>query len=1457
MRGRIATALGLAAVLGVLPGCGLSLTIGGVVWSTTDDDDDDPNRAPTGSIDSPTGLVNDVIRIDYRVVDAESNPVNVQVHYSTDGGATFSTSPATAATGLLDHDGTTGLATSPSGVTHTFLWNSAADLPVSGKLDNVADVVVRVRVTQTDGLAGPVLQTTPFTSWNRYTATVAGGQSLAVDGAITNPSGSARTTSGDLIIADAAGHKVVRLDAVTGAITTIAGTGEEGYNGDNIPATDAKLNAPADVAIDANGHIYIADRGNSRIRQVHASTGFITTVAGNGAWGYKLADENGNPLAASLTGPEGIDVDVNGNLWIADTGANRIRMVNRTASTVNLTYWNGTATVGVAINPNAIRTVAGGWIGLGEDINPLGAAVSAPRRVRLIEINNVLDGFVIAETGLNRVRVVSLRTPVDGSSSTFFGTTIVNGQIRTVAGTLLYLGFPGTVGDGGAATSGKLSSPTGIDLLWDLLLFVADTGHNRVRIVSNGVINTMAGSGGFGDAGDGGLPQLAQLAAPLDVAMDESLNMFISDTFNGRIRMTNTSAWSGLWAAGANDVWLTGGGGLATHTDGTTFTRNPVGTPELLLDVSGTGTTDIVTCGISGGIYRWDGTQWTPESSGTTLPLLGVDALSTTAQWCVGGFGTVLFYNGSTWTPQTSGVPNTMLLDVWAATTSNVWAVGETGTVRYFNGSTWAAESGIPSTTLDLEGVHGRSTTDIYVVGGGGTFWHKSGSGWTDHTSGSFPNKLLAVWSPGANDAFAVGEQGTILRWNGASLSAMTSPVTDDLQAVWGTSATNVYAVGFGDKVIHWNGTAWTPLAPNSFITYAGVDVPALTIASITQPPAQQVLGVSDPQGLVVDGNGDLYFSDAGTHRVMHLDSATRTVRVVAGTGRAGFAGDGGSAAVSTALTGADFRGVWGPGASDVWAAGGGGVLAHYNGTAWSLVQGPAAATLNAVHGSSGSDGWAVGDGGVILHYNGTAWSAVTSGTTADLNAVYALSSTDAFIAGDGGVILRWNGSQWSNQTAAMSVPPTTDFHGIWAASGTDAWVVGQGTANPTQSPIWHWNGTAWSTTTPPISPLIGLNAITGFGANAVWAVGDVGVVYTYNGTWSAQLSAVTTPLRAVFGRSASDLFAAGDTGGFQARNTNWTTNTGNNDTIVESIGLRAGVAFSTRAFVVGDDGTIYEQSSAGSAWALQHGLAQLNGPRALALSPSGQVLYIADTDNQRIRAVNLGTTNATLFAGGTPIVMAPGTVATVASGSPIVWPTGVTVDPQTGDLYIADLVAHQIHKVDASTGAVTTAAGTTTPGLTNGAAGSAQFRNPLSCTFDRINSTSWQLYIADTGNHAVRLLTSAGTVSTVAGTGTAGFDSDGKPPTSTLFNSPYAVAVVGNDFYVADAGNARIRKVTGGGSPVVSTVVGTGASGFGGDPKPPANAQVNIPSGMAWDPAIAGLYFADSGNGRVRRFRP
>ena len=154
----------------------------------------------------------------------------------------------------------------------------------------------------------------------------------------------------------------------------------------------------------------------------------------------------------------------------------------------------------------------------------------------------------------------------------------------------------------------------------------------------------------------------------------------------------------------------------------------------------------------------------------------------------------------------------------------------------------------------------------------------------------------------------------------------------------------------------------------------------------------------------------------------------------------------------------------------------------------------PTSRALNDLHGISASDIWMVGDGGEIWHWNGTGWGAFASGTTRDLNGVFALTTSDVYAVGDAGTILKWDGTSWS----AMASTATTDLYEIWAAGTADAWAVGAGTTVPGQSPLWRLTA-AWAPFLPPTGPTAGLNDVFGVASNAVWVVGDFGLIQMWN----------------------------------------------------------------------------------------------------------------------------------------------------------------------------------------------------------------------------------------------------------------------------------------------------------------------------------------------------------------------
>ncbi len=168
---------------------------------------------------------------------------------------------------------------------------------------------------------------------------------------------------------------------------------------------------------------------------------------------------------------------------------------------------------------------------------------------------------------------------------------------------------------------------------------------------------------------------------------------------------------------------------------------------------------------------------------------------------------------------------------------------------------------------------------------------------------------------------------------------------------------------------------------------------------------------------------------------------------------------------------------------------------------------------------------------------------------------------------------------------------------------------------------------------------------------------------------------------------------------------------------------------------------------------------------------------------------------------------------------------------------------------MDLATGTITTFAGTGTAGFggDGGQATAAQLSDPRTIAVGSVN-----LYIGDRGNHRIRRVDLAtGTITTLAGTGVSGFGGDGGPATAAQINSPMGLAIGSGNLYFGDTTNQRVRRVdlaTG----TITTLAGSGAGGFGGDGGPAAAAQINTPAGLALD--SRNLYIADRGSNRVRR---
>ncbi|HEV2710698.1 MAG TPA: SMP-30/gluconolactonase/LRE family protein [Edaphobacter sp.] len=310
---------------------------------------------------------------------------------------------------------------------------------------------------------------------------------------LTAPAQIAYDAAGNLYIADLNDNVIRKVD-LAGIVTTVAGTGEQGFTGDGGPATSAQLDSPAGVAVDATGNIYVADTHNQRIRKVSVSDGTISTIAGTGVAGF--FGDGGAATSAQLSNPTALAVDSSGNLYIADTDNHRIRKISGTTITTvagngeqGFTGDGAAATAAGIDSPNGVAVNAAGWIYIGDTHN---------QRVRVVNMAGIISTLA-------------------GGNSKAYG------------------------GDGGAATGALLARPRGLSVDAQGNIYVADSDNNRIRLIAKtGNITTVAGNGSQGFAGDGGLAINAILDTPRAPAAQAPGVFALSDTNNQLVR------WVGL-----------------------------------------------------------------------------------------------------------------------------------------------------------------------------------------------------------------------------------------------------------------------------------------------------------------------------------------------------------------------------------------------------------------------------------------------------------------------------------------------------------------------------------------------------------------------------------------------------------------------------------------------------------------------------------------------------------------------------------------------------------------------------------------------------------------------------------------------------------------------------------------------------------------------------------------------
>jgi uncharacterized protein (TIGR03437 family) len=618
---------------------------------------------------------------------------------------------------------------------------------------------------------------------------------------------------------------------------------------------------------------------------------------------------------------------------------------------------------------------------------------------------------------------------------------------------------------------------------------------------------------------------------------------------------------------------------------------------------------------------------------------------------------------------------------------------------------------------------------------------------------------------------------------------------------------------------------------------------------------------ISTIQGIAVDRWGNLYLSDTGNHRVRRI-STTGIITTLAGTGVAGFSGDGGPAATAQLNLpyglAADLAGYLyvadygndrvrriGPDGVIVTVAGNGNQGSTGDGGAATGAQllSPRNVVVDAVGNLyfsefNGHRVRKVTPGGIISTVAGTGVAGFSGdgfpaiNAQLDFPAGLAVDRLGALYIADsgnervrkilaGGIISTYLGGSTSTllgtplgiavDMAGTLFVADRSLVGVHSYTVAGAWTNATGTAQLTapHDLAVDLNGVLYIADGGHIRKVASGQIQTVAGDGYLHAIGDGGLA----------TDAMLSQPSAIALNGAGSLYIA-DTGTQRVRQV-----------------LPTGVIQTLAG--TGIAGYLSDNVVASAA--------MLNLPTGVALDAAGDIL-IADTWNQRIRQVTADGRIHTLVGTGAVGVGAEGLAP---AQTPLSEPSGVCID-RGGTLFVVDTFNHRVLEA-APQAMVVTAAGNGAPGDAGdgGPARLAQLNLPSACSRD----SAGNLFIADTSNHRIRKVAPSGAISTVVGTGTAGFSGDESPAIAASINTPRGVVVDDNgDIFIADTGNNRIRQVTPDG--VIHTIAGQAAAGFAGDGGPAATAQINAPGGLLLDGA-GDLYFADTGNNRVRRLVP
>jgi uncharacterized protein (TIGR03437 family) len=595
-----------------------------------------------------------------------------------------------------------------------------------------------------------------------------------------------------------AGNNVFKIDS-GGNLTVVAGNSRAGYSGDGGPALQAQLNGPQGIALDSSGNLYIADSINNRVRIVN-SAGVINTFAGTGAvsqGGGGTFNDGGLAINGLLYLPSGVCLDTSGNVYIADTGDNLIRKVT---------------TDGI-INSVAGDGFGGFW---GDTYSAITAGLHTPTDVYVDSSGNIF----IADSANAAIREVTAST----------------GIINTVAGN----GSIGDTGDGGPATSASLVTPYAVTLDSSGNIYFVENGDSVIRkvTVSTGVITTIVGNATAGFSGDGSTATKAQLNFPTGMALDSSGNIYIADSLNFRIRKVSGTTISTI-----------GGNGVLSYSgDGGPGTSAQLNTPQAVaVDTSGN---FYIADTLNNVVRKVTATGVVSTVAGNGTAGYGGDGGAATAAQLNRPQGIAVDSSGNIYVADTQ---NARVRKISGGTISTVAGNGTPG-YGGDGGAASAAQLFVPiGLALDASG-------NLYIADFTNNRVRKVSGG-----------TITTVAGDGLSGYSGDGGPATSAKLNGPTGVAVDA-------------SGNIYIADLNNNAVR-------EVTGGNIMTVAGSGLPGV---SGDGGPATAAL-VGNPSGIAVDSAGNFYIG-SGSATVRKVYAGTGIIITIAGNGTRGYTGDGGSA---------------------------------------------------------------------------------------------------------------------------------------------------------------------------------------------------------------------------------------------------------------------------------------------------------------------------------------------------------------------------------------------------------------------------------------------------------------------------------------------------------------------------------------------------------------------------------